>query len=90
MKIYQLDKEEEEILRDYEAGKHTSGKDFAKRRRELILAAQETVKKRKNINIRLSEHDLYQLKIRAVEEGMPYQTLVSSILHKYVTRSATL
>lgn len=53
-----------------------------RRRIETIL---ERSRKTKNINIRISEDDLTHLKRRAEEEGMPYQTLISSVLHKYIT-----
>jgi len=43
------------------------------------------MKKNKTMNIRVNEVDLNSLKARALEEGIPYQTLVTSILHKYVT-----
>lgn len=55
----------------------------AERRKELE-AILERGKKTKNINIRISEVDLSRLKQRAQEEGVPYQTLVSSVLHRYV------
>jgi|WetSurMetagenome_2_1015567.scaffolds.fasta_scaffold138529_2 predicted DNA binding CopG/RHH family protein len=42
-------------------------------------------RKTRNINIRISEADLSQLKSRSEEEGLPYQTLIASILHKYVS-----
>lgn len=42
-------------------------------------------RKSRNINIRISEHDLEQVKRRAEREGLPYQTLISSVLHKYVS-----
>jgi predicted DNA binding CopG/RHH family protein len=45
----------------------------------------ERARKTRNINIRISEHDLGRLKQRAEEEGVPYQTLISSVLHKYIT-----
>jgi len=45
----------------------------------------ERDRKTRNINIRIREHDLARLKQRAEEEGVPYQTLISSILHKYVS-----
>ena len=48
-------------------------------------AARDYLLKNKRINIRLSTPDLYLLKRKAAEEGMPYQTLISSVLHKYVT-----
>ncbi len=47
--------------------------------------AEATIKKDKRMNIRISERDLKNLKVRALEEGLPYQTLVSMILHKYVS-----
>ena len=51
----------------------------------LQAAAEETFKKDKRINIRISSRDLESLQRRALEEGIPYQTLVSSVLHKYVS-----
>ncbi len=47
--------------------------------------AESTIRKDKRMNIRISERDLKNLKVRAMEEGLPYQTLVSMILHKYVS-----
>jgi predicted DNA binding CopG/RHH family protein len=51
-------------------------------RAKAMTAAKATLNKTRNINIRLSERDLYKLKAKAMEEGIPYQTLASSILHK--------
>jgi predicted DNA binding CopG/RHH family protein len=51
---------------------------------EAIENAHRTLRKDKRMNIRISERDLKNLKVKAVEEGIPYQTLVSMILHKYV------
>lgn len=59
----------------------------AKRKKELQASARYTLgllKKNKNINIRVSEETLNKIKIRANHEGLPYQTLIGSILHKYV------
>lgn len=53
-------------------------------RREFIEIAEQA-KKRKNVNIRISERDLRRVKERAASEGIPYQTLITSVLHKYVT-----
>lgn len=53
-------------------------------RRELAEIAEQA-KKRKNVNIRISERDLRRVKERAAAEGIPYQTLITSVLHKYVT-----
>ena len=54
-------------------------------KRRNIEAILERSRKTKNINIRISEPDLTRLKKKAEEEGMPYQTLISSVLHKYIT-----
>ena len=47
--------------------------------------AEKTLNKNKRVNIRLSEKDLEEIKIRALEEGIPYQTLMGSVLHKYLS-----
>ena len=86
MKKIRLDKEEQEILDAYETGTFKSVI-TDKRKRAIEQAASETFKKDKRINIRLSGRDLSAIKRRALEEGIPYQTLVSSILHKYVSGS---
>ncbi len=84
MKNIQLDKEEQELLDAFEAGEFQS--DLTPARREFIeQSAAQTFKKDKRINIRISSRDLTALRRRAAEEGMPYQTLVASILHKYVS-----
>jgi len=50
-----------------------------------VEAILSTVNKTKNINIRISAHDLEKVKHKSVEEGIPYQTLISSVIHKYVS-----
>lgn len=83
MKNYKLDIEEENILKDIENGKYTSiphVRDEIKKMREY---SKNTIEKVKNINIRLSYKDIQRLKIKAVEKGIPYQTLVASVLHQY-------
>lgn len=84
MSNVKLDAEEQEILRDFEAGEFRSVL-TPQRQKQLVQAAEETGKKDKRINIRLSSRDLEAIQRRALEEGIPYQTLVSSILHKYVS-----
>jgi len=83
MKYYELDKEEKELLEEFERGEWIPVKDQAKARKEAIEAAKNTLNKIKNINIRLSARDLLKLKAKAMQEGIPYQTLVSSILRRY-------
>lgn len=84
MKAIKLDKEEQDILDAYEAEEFQSV--ITPARKQLIeKTAEQTFKKDKRINIRISGRDLSAIQRRALEEGMPYQTLVSSILHKYVS-----
>jgi len=90
MKYYDLDKEEKQILEDFEKGKYVSIKDFPKAKKAFQEAAVYTLAKAKNINIRLSQKDLLKLKARAIEDGLPYQTLVSSILHRFINNVATV
>ena len=75
-----LDKFEREIERSADSYRPVS-----KRQRDKIEGILERVRKTRNVNIRLSESVLEQLKRRSLEEGIPYQTLISSVLHKFVT-----
>lgn len=79
-----LDSEEQEILDAFEADEFVSVLSEA-RQNYLVQAAEETFRKDKRINIRISSRDLLALQRRAAEEGLPYQTLISSVLHKYVS-----
>jgi len=84
MSKVKLDQEEQAILDAFEAGEFKSVMTPA-RKKAAQSAAEETLKKDKRINIRLSGRDLVALQRRAAKEGVPYQTLVSSVLHKYVS-----
>ena len=79
-----LDQEEREELEAIENGEYVEAQDMKKEIEKAKLAAKATLNKTRNINIRLSEQDLYRIKAKAAEEGLPYQTLVSSIVHKAV------
>lgn len=86
MKKRKLNPEDQEMLEAFDAGEFESDlKD--ERRTQLAQLAEETIKKDKRINIRISSRDLQALQRRAIEEGLPYQSLVSSVLHKYVSGS---
>jgi len=78
-----LTKEEKDLLETYERGDMKSVM-TSEARQEYIAAARQTFKKDKRVNIRLSGKDLELLQERALIEGIPCQTLMSSILHKYV------
>ncbi|MCK4548826.1 MAG: antitoxin [Candidatus Krumholzibacteria bacterium] len=80
-----LDSYEKEILESYEKDEWESLEDFKEKKAEYTEYAAATFKKDKRINIRISGNDLTGLKVKAREEGIPYQTLVSSVLHKYVS-----
>lgn len=86
MKYFELDKEEKQLLEEFERGEWRPVKDFTKAKTKAMEAARDTLSKTKNINIRLSERDLQKLKVRAVEEGIPYQTLAASVLHKFASK----
>ena len=79
-----LNKEEKEILESYEKDEWVSVSKPASIAK-YKAAAKATFKKDKRVNIRISELDLELLQERAMIEGLPYQTLMSSVLHKYVT-----
>ena len=84
-KLLKLDEEEFRILRDFERGEFESIQQFRDEKRQLEAAARRTLQKDKRINIRLSSRDLQKIQKRAVKEGIPYQTLIASTLHKFVT-----
>lgn len=80
-----LDRYEQNILSAYEKGALVSARPSAAQRRAFRNAARATLIKDKRVNIRLSSADLMDIQARAAEEGMPYQTLIASVLHKYVS-----
>ena len=79
---YVLDKDEEVVLEALEKDEFNSVPDFEARKKEIQKIARNSINKTKNINLRISEKDLHKLKVMAIEEGIPYQTLAASILHK--------
>ena len=80
-----LDPEEREILETFERGELRRIPDLANEMERYREAARATFRKDKRVNIRISNKDLLGIQKRALEEGIPYQTLISSILHKYVS-----
>lgn len=86
MSKVKLSKMEAELLNAVEAGEYESVLTES-RKKELEAIANSTSKKDKRINIRISNRDLTAIQSRALEEGIPYQTFVSSIIHKYVSGS---
>lgn len=83
MQYFELDKNEKEILKDFEADKLKRVSGAKEKASAYKKYARETLNKTRNINIRLSNKDLQKIKARAIQKGMPYQTLISSLLHQY-------
>ena len=80
----ELDCEEREILDAFEHGLLVRSGDLDQIRKEAQIAAGNTLRKTKRINLRISERDLDLARIRALEEGLPYQTMLSSVIHKFL------
>jgi predicted DNA binding CopG/RHH family protein len=80
-----LDKEEQAILASVEAGEWLPVDDLEARKEEYQKIARATFRKDSRVNIRLPKRDVTAIKVKAMEEGIPYQTMMASILHKYVT-----
>ena len=84
-----MTKEEKNLLDSYEKGEWKSVNNLKKEINRYQNIARAILRKDKRINIRMSAKDLEDIQKKAVEDGIPYQTLISSILHKYASgRSA--
>jgi len=80
-----IKKEENELLDSVEREEWVTIPDVREKVKCYKEYAQATFRKDKRVNIRISEKDLVKLQRRALKEGLPYQTLISSILHKFIT-----
>jgi predicted DNA binding CopG/RHH family protein len=78
-------KEEKDILDSYNRGEWKPVKNPKQEIKKLQRYAQNTLQKDKRINIRMSSKDLDRVQVIAAQEGIPYQTLISSIIHKYAS-----
>ena len=83
MKYYELDDYEKEVLKFYEKGKLKSVPNKKQEIARYQSYAKSSLDKTKNINIRISERDLLKVKALALKKGLPYQTLISSIVHQH-------
>lgn len=79
------DATEKEILESVERGDWRSTKGAKRNRARYARYARETFRKDRRLNIRISSKDLEAIQKRALEEGLPYQTLIASLLHKYAS-----
>jgi len=82
-----IDEEERDLMESIEKDEWRSVKHVEKEKEKAIAAARNTLKKDKRINLRLTQKDYHQIQVKAIEEGIPYQTLISSIIHKYLNGS---
>lgn len=77
-------KEEKEILAAYDSGQIKISRPSKKEIKAIKLAADSTFKKDKRITIRLYDHDYKGIQKKALQMGLPYQTLISGIIHRYI------
>ncbi len=82
-----VDLEEKELMESIERNEWQPVENLDQEKKHSMEAARNTLKKDKRINLRLSQKDYHQIQIKAIEEGIPYQTLISSIVHKYLNGS---
>ncbi len=85
MKNIFFDAEERALAKSFERGEWRSVKNVKREVQKLRSAAKNILKKDARINIRLSSKDLGDIQVIAVREGIPYQTLLSSVIHKYAS-----
>jgi predicted DNA binding CopG/RHH family protein len=88
--IFNLDPEEQELSDSFDHGEWKSVKNIKNERTKAHQAAANYLRKGSRINIRISEVDLENIKQKAAYEGLPYQTLIASILHKYAAGHESL
>ncbi len=84
-----IDKEEKELMESIERDEWRPVKNIDQEKKKAMAAARNTLRKDKRINLRLTQKDYHQIQTKAIEEGIPYQTLISSIVHKYLNGSLT-
>lgn len=82
-KHFDIEEHEQEILADFEEGKLVSVKNLQEERQLAKQAASNFMKRDNRINIRISAADLNMVRQIAVQEGLPYQTLLASVIHKF-------
>ncbi|MCK5156922.1 MAG: antitoxin [Spirochaetales bacterium] len=82
-----LDDEEKVLMEAIENDEFIPTDNETELKEKILFAARNTGKKDQRMNIRMSKTDMDRLKTKALQEGMPYQTLVSSVLHKYLHNS---
>ena len=79
-----LTKEEKDMLDSYEKNEWRSVKNLKSQMSRYRVMAKATLRKDKRVNIRISSQDLEGVQKRSIEDGIPYQTLIASVIHRYV------
>ena len=87
MKKNSMEDKEKDLLESYEREEWQPAKNAKSEAKKLSHYARNTLKKDQRISFRMSSKDLNQVRVIAAQEGIPYQTLISSVIHKYVTGS---
>ncbi|MBK8988104.1 MAG: antitoxin [Chloroflexi bacterium] len=85
-----LDEEEQALMASLESEAWQTVANLVQEKEKAVAAARRTIRKDKRINLRLTQKDYYEIQIRAIEEGVPYQTLIASIVHKYLNGTLTV
>jgi len=85
MKKVKLDKEEAALEKEIENDEWVAVPDMENEINKIRVQAHHSLNKNKKINLRLSDWDYTKIKIKAVQEGLPYQTMISGLIHKYLT-----
>ncbi len=85
-----IDQEEKNLMESIERDEWQLVKNIDHEKAKAVMAARNTLKKEKRINLRLTQKDYHQIQVKAIEEGIPYQTLISSLVHKYLNGSLAL
>ena len=88
MRSYKLDKEEKRMLKEIDCGNFKEVKNMKKEMASFRQSAIRALKKDASITIRISSVELEKIKRESVVEGIPYQTLITSVLHKYIASKA--
>jgi predicted DNA binding CopG/RHH family protein len=79
-----IDQQEKELMASLESEEWQPVDSLEQEKKGFVEAAGNTLKEDKRINLRLTQKDYHQIQLKAIEEGIPYQTLISSIVHKYL------
>jgi predicted DNA binding CopG/RHH family protein len=79
-----VDQEEKEILEAYELGNLKLSTPSKKEIAKVKIMARNTFRKNRRVTIRLYDHDLKGIQKKAMEKGIPYQTLISGMIHQYI------